>query len=132
MTFIDEKLSLINAMAVPSPALCTSTAMAPDLDVSAAAAVFGFARPVHMEAESFGVLVTRRPGARADALRGYEQARLLSVLASAAEFIGQCDEEPRQVQHWEIPSDSRDGLPRCMWIQLEIAAGGYRLVLTQL
>lgn len=131
MTYIDEELTLINANPLCGASTTSEVAHSTPVDVSASARCFGFARSVHMDAEAFGVLVTRRPAAQAAELRPYERARLLAALASLAEYVGQCDEEPRQVEHWVISSDSRDNLPRCLWIQLEVTPVGYLVTLTR-
>lgn len=85
---------------------------------------------MRIEAEAFGVLITRRPMATENDLTAYETARLLDVLFHAREFIGQCDEEPRQFNMWVLPSDACDSKARNLWLQLEVTTAGYHIRMT--
>lgn len=130
MTEIQMKLSPINtALAVNEAAKDAEASKV--INVTTFATLFGFGLPVRMEAETFGVLVTRRPGASTADVRPYERSRLLATLATVVPYLGCCDEEPCQAEHWVIPSDSMDGLARCMWVQLAIEGDGYVISMPQ-
>ena len=59
------------------------------VDVSSVAVVAAFAGHVTMDAEAFGVTVSRRPGACDTNLTGYERGRLLDVLCVRAPIVAQ-------------------------------------------
>ncbi len=103
-----------------------------DVDVSYTGRMVQFWSPVVLDAETFGVLVTRRTGASGTNLVPQESARLLDVLVAAKEFMGQCEEEPRQFNLWVISSDARDAKPRNVWLELKKQAGAYRISLTDM
>lgn len=102
------------------------------VDVSHTAQKAHFGRPVVVEAETFGVLVTRHSTLVENGLTTQEQSRLLDLLIAAKEFMGACDDEPRQFEFWAIPSDARDQKARMVWINMELNGGRYELVMTQL
>lgn len=100
-----------------------------DIDVSTVARRLQFFRPVFMEAEAFGIFVTRRDTATTANLDAAEQVRLLDVLSVASAFMGNCDEEAKQFEHWLIPSDARDAKPRQMWGEVQQRGDSYRISL---
>jgi hypothetical protein len=108
------------------------TPNASDVDVSHVSRMVHFWSPVVLDSETFGVLVTRRSCATGTNLVPQECARLLDLLVAAKEFMGQCEEEPRQFELWVISSDSRDAKPRNVWLELKKQAGAYRISLTDM
>ena len=86
---------------------------------------------VFMEAEAFGVLVTRRPGADPTLLSSYEDSRLLDVLVHMKDALPRCEESGCEFQIWAISSDARDAKARCHWVSLEKGNdGSYLLFMT--
>lgn len=102
------------------------------VEVSHIANKVHFGHPVFVEAETYGVLVTRRSASEAHSLTTHENTRLLDLLIAAKEFMGGCDEEARQFEFWAIPSDARDHKARMVWISMEFKGGQYELTMTQL
>lgn len=100
------------------------------VDVSAVAAAILISRPFHIEVETFGVIVTRRPIQDVKSLTPYERARLLDLLVNAKESITNCGDEPVQFDHWLISSDCRDNKPRNHWVEMTLTDGKYVLNLT--
>lgn len=90
----------------------------PMVNVSPFADRLNIVAEVWMEAEAFGVLVTRRPGARVDELTSYEESRLLDVLVHMKEALSRCDDDGCEFNLWAIPSDSRDSKARAHWLDL--------------
>lgn len=98
------------------------------IDVSRHARRLIVTASVLMEAEAFGVLVTRRPDANVTSLSSYESSRLLDVLVHMKEALPRCEDSGCDFQIWTISSDARDAKARCHWVSLEKGADGrYRL-----
>ena len=102
------------------------------VDVSTVAKQIHFGGPITMDAEAFGVLVTRREGAQAGNLLTHEHSRLLDVLVSAKEWLGQCDEEERQFNIWTISSDARDARARNVWLEMGKVDQSHHITLTDM
>lgn len=100
------------------------------VDVTPLARYVQFGRPVLLDAETFGVTVTRRETADTSNLTPPEAARLLDLLIAAKPFIGCCDEELRQFEHWVVSSDARDNRPRCVWMQISLSGANYVITMT--
>lgn len=99
----------------------TMIEQASHVDVSRQARRLCLSSRVLIEAEAFGVLVTRRPGAGASALSSYEEARLLDVLVHMKDALVRCEEGNGECEFpvWTISSDARDVKPRAIWITLQ-------------
>lgn len=75
---------------------------------------------LNMQAECFGVTVTRRPEAKPENLTAYELHRALDVLVHVRDNL-QLQSEPAEVREcefpmWVVSSDSRDAQPRVVWL----------------
>ena len=108
---------------------------ATQVDVSASALAMSLALAVKLDAEAFGVTVTRRPGANERNLTGCERARLLAVLAEAKDLLMKCDAhysdtEEKQFPFWVVSSDARDAKPRMLWLEIRVEPNGYAIGLT--
>ena len=88
------------------------------IDVSNTAQAVLFCCPVLMDAEAFGVTVTRRDGARPDNLSADERTRLLDVLCHAQGFQTQAFEREHRFPIWIVSSDARDARHRTHWLVL--------------
>lgn len=103
----------------------------PMVDVSFLAARLSITAVVLMEAEAFGVLVTRRPGVKVSELTRYEESRLLDVLVHMKESLIRCDGEGCEFSLWAIPSDCCDSRARVHWMELiKDGDGACRLALS--
>lgn len=102
------------------------------VDVTSAAMSVMYAQEVYMDAEAFGVAVTRRPGAASQQLTPYERSRLLDVLCHAQIFQAKCHEEDKVFQVWLVPSDAQDAKPRLMWFTIRKDANAYLIALSDL
>lgn len=101
------------------------------VDVSSVAVVAAFAGHVTMDAEAFGVTVSRRPGACDTDLTGYERGRLLDVLCHAKAVQRQCQEHETEFPVWVVSSDARDARPRVLWMAIRKEPnGGYHIHLS--
>ena len=101
------------------------------IDVSRQARRLSGPARVFMDAEAFGVLVTRRPDANATSLSSYEDSRLLDVLVHMKDVLPRCEDSGCEFQIWAISSDARDAKARCHWVSLEKGNdGSYRLSMT--
>lgn len=95
------------------------------IDVSSyaqSALMFG---DVSMEAEAFGVAVTRRQDAKVDNLDALERARLLDVLLHAQKVQMDCIEGQRTFNLWAISSDARDMQPRNLYLTMRRLHGRF-------
>lgn len=117
---------------LPISFVCVQPKQREAVDVSQVARHIHFWSPVVLDNEAFGVMVTRREGTNSANLLPRESARLLDLLIAAKEFLGQCEQEPKQFDVWAIPSDSRDGRPRNIWLEMRMDAGAYRIVLADM
>lgn len=102
------------------------------VDITSVAQKLHFWRKVNMDAEAFGVLVTRRPCTDASDLLEHEATRLLAVLVEAKEFMGQVDAEAKQFEIAAIPSDARDGKARTFWCELASQNDAYLITLADI
>ena len=91
-----------------------------------------YAHEVYMDAEAFGVAVTRRPGAASQQLTPYERSRLLDVLCHAQIYQAQCEGEDKVFQVWLVPSDAQDAKPRLMWFTIRKDVDAYLISLSDL
>lgn len=80
---------------------------------------------VSMEAEAFGVAVTRRADAAAHNLTMAERARLLDVLLHAREVQAACIGARRTFSVWTVSSDARDNQARMLWLSLTDEGGAF-------
>lgn len=104
-----------------------------DHDVSIAAQRFLISAPVFMDAEAFGVTVSRRPQATPAMLTNYEMARLLDVLSHAQVKVHESPEGESEFPMWLVSSDCRDAQPRVVWLIISRHDGtGYRISLSDL
>lgn len=106
-----------------------------DVSTIAAQAVLLFGGGVRMDAEAFGVTVSRRDGATQASLSPHERGRLLDVLCHAHAVHGQCNELQPAVTFpvWIVSSDARDSKPRATWLALtRDDRGGYVIGLSDL
>jgi len=73
-----------------------------------------------MDSEAFGVLVTRRPDAKASSLTPYEESRLLDVLVHMKEAMSRIEEGQDECEFsvWAISSDARDSRARAVWMTM--------------
>ncbi|GEM_PF-2220045 len=101
---------------------------APTIDVSAYAASALMFGDVRMDAEAFGVTVTRRVDASLDNLSPYERARLLDVLWHAQRKQLACLEGEQAFPVWTISSDARDAQPRNIWLIISRTPQGSYLI----
>lgn len=100
-------------------------------DVSVLAQRFLFASRVFVEAEAFGVTVTRRPRACVEVLDASEMARLLDLLSHASARLQECQEGEVEFPMWVVSSDCRDAKPRPVWLVLcQLDGRGYRISLS--
>lgn len=100
-------------------------------DVSVLAQRFLFASPVLVDAEAYGVTVTRRQGAGVAELDPPEEARLLDLLSHASARLHECQEGEVEFPMWVVSSDCRDAKPRPVWLVLgQLEGGGYRISLS--
>lgn len=111
--------------------------------VAAAAALYG---TVLMDAEAFGVTVTRRPGATGPqlaarprtgdrmALSPHERGRLLDVLCHAQAVQGKCSiTQETSFPVWIVSSDARDAQPRAVWLVMtRRPSGAFHIKLSDL
>lgn len=108
-----------------------------EVDVSQIAEAASLYGTVLMEAEAFGVTVTRRPGAitasgavQASAgigldLSSHERGRLLDVLCHAQAVQGKCSiTQETSFPVWIVSSDARDAQPRAVWLVMSRQASG--------
>ncbi len=104
------------------------------VDVSAAAQDVLLYGAVSMDAEAFGVTVSRRLGAAPANLTPYERGRLLDVLCHAHAVHRRCTpEEEVTFPIWIVSSDARDAKPRAQWLVLShLDAGGLLIRLSDL
>lgn len=91
---------------------------------------------LNMQAECFGVAVTRRPGAKPENLTAYELHRVLDVMVHVRDNLQQ-QPEPAEVGEcefpmWVVSSDSRDAQPRVVWLvfHMDRALGRCRISLS--
>lgn len=101
----------------------TDEALKP-VDVTQTANSLMFHGQVFMDAEAFGVAVTRRQDAR-KALSAVERTRLLDVLCHADIYRGACESEAKAFQVWLVPTDAQDGKVRLTWFQIRKESGRY-------
>lgn len=94
------------------------------VDVTHTANSLMFHGEVFMDAEAFGVAVTRRQEAR-KALNTVERTRLLDVLCHAEIYRGACQSEAKAFQVWLVPTDAQDGKVRLTWFQIRKDSGSY-------
>lgn len=75
---------------------------------------------VAMDAEAFGVMVTRRPDAKASSLTPYEESRLLDVLVHMKGAMSRIEEGQGECEFsvWAISSDARDSRARAVWMTM--------------
>lgn len=100
----------------------------PSVDVSLLAQAVLLFGNVRMDAEAFGVTVSRRQGAATSALTPNERDRLLDVLCHAHAVRGQCKTLRHAVTFpvWVVSSDASDPKPRVTWLVLtRDERGGY-------
>lgn len=101
------------------------------IDVSAMAPRAMFAGHAVMDAETFGVAVTRRQDAEMSNLTPTEQSRLLDVLVHARAVQHQCDDEGREFPLWLVSSDTRDNRARAVWMTMrKVDQGAYTITLS--
>ncbi len=106
-------------------AVAAQLTMPETIDVSAhahQALMFG---AVYMEAEAFGVAVTRRTDASADNLTMAERARLLDVLLHARDVQADCIGARRTFSVWTVSSDARDNQARMLWLSMTDEGGAF-------
>lgn len=111
-------------------ALASTEQTAERVDVTATAISLHFALDVYMDAEAFGVAVTRRQGAANQQLTPDERARLLDVLCHAQIYQAKCHIEEKVFQVWLVPSDARDAKPRLMWLTIRRGTDAYFISLS--
>lgn len=99
------------------------------VDVSRYARRLSVGVSVVMDAELFGILVTRRPDAKIATLSSYEEGRLLDVLVHMREALPRSDESGGEFHIWAISSDAGDAKARVHWVTMKrnTDGGNYRL-----
>ncbi len=106
---------------------------APAVDVSEVAQSALFYGHVVMEAEAFGMTVSRRPGANGTNLSPYERTRLLDVLCHAQCFRQKSKSSESTLPVWLVSSDARDARARTHWFAMKRdLAGTYVIRLSDL
>ncbi len=99
------------------------------IDVSAAATAALLFGRVFMDAEAFGVAVSRRPGAEGSNLTPYERGRLLDVLCHAQAIQRTCNaQQEASFPVWIVSSDARDAKPRAQWLVMCLQEDGSYLI----
>lgn len=99
------------------------------IDVSTAAVAVLLFGKVLMDAEAFGVTVSRRPGAEGTNLTSYERGRLLDVLCHAQAFQRTCStQQEANFPVWIVSSDARDAQPRAQWLVMSMQEDGSYLI----
>ena len=118
-----------NEVRSAGPAHVGSTAaQLKSVEVSGVANDAAFAGHVTMDAEAFGVSVSRRTGACDTNLIGNERGRLLDVLCHAKAVQRQCQEGETEFPVWIVSSDARDARPRVLWMAMRKESdGGYHI-----
>lgn len=89
------------------------------IDVSFIAESVLFYGHVVMEAEAFGMTVSRRPGANGTNLTAYERTRLLDVLCHAQCFRQKSETSESTFAVWLVSSDARDSRARTHWFAMK-------------
>lgn len=101
------------------------------IDVSAMAPRAMFAGRAVMDAETFGVAVTRRQNAEMSNLTPTEQGRLLDVLVHARAVQHQCNADGHEFPLWLVSSDTRDNRARAVWMTVQkVDQGAYTITLS--
>ena len=99
------------------------------IDVSAYAHSSLMFGDVALDAEAFGVAVTRRPDASIDNLNVDERGRLLDLLWHAQKVQMECIEGQRTFSLWTISSDARDMQPRNLYLTMRRHPGRFVITL---
>ena len=95
------------------------------IDVSTVAQAVLLFGTVLMDAEAFGVTVSRRPGANGQNLTPYERSRLLDVLCHAQAIQRTCNaQQEASFPVWIVSSDARDSQPRSQWLVMSLQDNG--------
>jgi hypothetical protein len=97
----------------------TADSPAQAVDVSHVAQSVLFYGHIVMEAEAFGMAVTRRPGADGTDLTPYERTRLLDVLCHAQCFRQKSEFSECTFAVWLVSSDARDSRARTHWFAMK-------------
>lgn len=98
------------------------------VDVTSVAGQLMIPGPVFMDAEAFGVAVSRRQDAR-ESLLAIERTRLLDVLCHARVLLSTGLEDAQAFQVWLVPTDAGDGKPRLVWFKLSKPGDSYLIEL---
>lgn len=102
-------------------AVISSLPEASEIEVTQVAQRAMFAGAVALDAEAFGVAVTRRPGATLSNLTAHESSRLIDVLCHAKNSQHLCQEQESEFSVWVVSSDARDARPRALWFTMHKA-----------
>lgn len=100
----------------------------PAVDISQVAQAVLFYGSVAMDAEAFGVTVTRRGGVDGSNLTSEERTRLLDVLCHAQSIQAQCRRSSKTFPVWIVSCDARDARPRAHWLSLAPVGPGQFII----